>query len=166
MRCPNPQCGRDIPYPSDKVVVVCSCGYSVEPVLRYAKRMLEPLLPHLVPLRAATNGIVFIINSPPAIANKAAKALGVKLAGGKPTVFGMTCENAVTAVGGQRANLQMRLWVSRPPAENQVKIFMVGPGAGTALLTVGYEGNRVVGASKELDPEDVIARDHSGGLLI
>jgi hypothetical protein len=83
-------------------------------------------------------GIVFVIHKPKDLARRAMRKWGVTAAKQGTTVFGLTCEHALAAVGGDDADLVTRRWVSQPPAEEQIKAFLFA-GNGTALLTLHFE---------------------------
>lgn len=92
-------------------------------------------------MRELTNGIVVVVHNPGSLAKRAMKTLGAKVRSRRTTVFGYSPKDAVVALGHDPVT---RLWCAQPPAENQVKVFLIA-GDGTALLTLNFseEGIKV-----------------------
>lgn len=102
------------------------------------KSILVPVADDIEAVRVASNGIVVVVHKPGPVTKQAFAKLEVKLEP-KTSVFGLPCEHAVAAFGH---DLVTKRWMSNPPADEEIKIFLCS-GEGSALLTMSFENGQV-----------------------
>ena len=115
------------------------------------KSTIEHLKAILVPVAtqiavAAEIGIVLVAHNPDKTARQALRRIGLNVQRGKTTVYAMSIEAATKDLGHDYVT---RKFLSTPPGEDEIKIFLVG-GSGTALLTLQFKDD-IVHVKKESD---------------
>lgn len=111
--------------------------------------ILCPVSETIARARQSSDGIVFVIHN----ASKPHRGLWRRLLGrtyesGPTMVVAVSCERAVEM--NAKGDIETRRWLSIPPQEGEIKIFLCA-GDGTALLTLHFDDG-VVGVVVEAEP--------------
>lgn len=112
--------------------------------MQHLENIIDPVFDQVAV--ASLKGIAFVVHNPDIVARKAIRNTGQYVKRGATTVYGLTCERAAKVWG---TDFVTRKFLSTPPGEDQIKIFLVA-GGGSALLTLHFVDGQVF-ITKESD---------------
>jgi len=105
----------------------------------YVRAILQPVSYAIGEARCATDGIVFVIHKPLALARKALKKTGMPFDRKGTTVLGATCSQAARVWGNDPVT---KLWCEQPPVDGQIKVFLIVDN-GSLLVTLNFVDDQV-----------------------